>query len=142
LGEDLPEFLSAGRVRTPAIAVLFLILIGEHRLKGSPVQVKAHHISRGKRADGQSGKEQFVDHLVSGFTHRGGVGRGGMGSHDHPADVSRRGHGKAREIEERTLRSRFGMRRDRIGGCLEASLQLWEIKQMIVLASHDKSASR
>jgi hypothetical protein len=118
LGEDLPEFLAAGRVRTPAIGVLFLILIGEHRLKGSPVQVKGHYISRGKGADGQSGKEQFVDQLVAGLTYRGRVARGGMGSYDHPAAVSSRRHGKARKIEERALRSRFRMRHDRIGASL------------------------
>jgi hypothetical protein len=50
LREDLPELLAAGGVRTPAIRILFLVLIAEHGLERSPVQVESHHIGRGERA--------------------------------------------------------------------------------------------
>jgi hypothetical protein len=48
-----------------------------------------------------------------------------------------RSHLKTREIEEGALGSRFRMRRLSIGRREQASLDGFQIKQMIVLAPHD-----
>ena len=45
LREDLPELLPIGRMRNPAIWVLFLIFISKHRFKGTAMQVEIKHIS-------------------------------------------------------------------------------------------------
>jgi hypothetical protein len=49
LADYLPEFLPTFAVRTPAIRVLLLILIGKNGLEGSPVQVQCYHIGGSER---------------------------------------------------------------------------------------------
>ncbi len=49
LADDVPAFLSAGGVGTPAVGVLLFVLITEHGLEGASVQVEVHDIGRGKR---------------------------------------------------------------------------------------------
>src|SRR6266446_4760610 len=61
LSENEPELLAPGRVRTPAVGVLFFVFISEHGLKRSAMQVESYHISRSKRLLRQSRVEQFVD---------------------------------------------------------------------------------
>src|SRR5207237_7234616 len=48
LREDLPKLLPAGAIGTPAIRILFLILIREDRLKSSSMQVQFHDIGAGE----------------------------------------------------------------------------------------------
>src|SRR5260370_14313560 len=40
LRDNLPGFLSSGRMRTPPVGVLLLVFIGKHRLKGATMQVE------------------------------------------------------------------------------------------------------
>ena len=44
LARDLPEFLPALSVRTPAIGIFFDIFISEHRLKGSTSMIEIQNI--------------------------------------------------------------------------------------------------
>jgi hypothetical protein len=48
LRDDLPEFLPAEHVRTPAIGILLLILICKNGLEGATMQVQVKHISTAK----------------------------------------------------------------------------------------------
>src|SRR5947209_1121341 len=78
LADDLPELLPTGGTGTPAISILFLVLIGQHDLESAPLQVQRHHISSGERACWQGGEEQFVDHALSRETDWTRQSRGGM----------------------------------------------------------------
>ena len=55
LGENEPELLAPGGVTTPAVQRLFLVFIGEQRLKSATMQVQSHHISRRERTWWQGG---------------------------------------------------------------------------------------
>src|SRR6266581_2980073 len=137
LRQNEPKLLAPGGVRTPAVRILFLILIREHRLKSPAMQVQCHHISRSKRIHRQGREEQLVDDL----TTRRADGRSGSGRRmrrdDHPCARSCRSQKQIRAVKERATRSRFGM-----GGLLvwwlgQAGLHLRKIEEIIVLASHD-----
>jgi len=65
LGENLPELLSRRSMRDPAIRVLLLVFIAEHRLECSSMQVESHNIGRGESTLRQSREEEFIDHTVS-----------------------------------------------------------------------------
>jgi len=64
LGEDEPEFLAPGSMRTPAVYVLFFVFICQYGLKGPAMQVQSNDISRGKRLNRQRREEQLIDHLA------------------------------------------------------------------------------
>ena len=61
LSDDLPELLPIGRMRNPAIRVLFLIFIGEHGFKGPSMQVEIEHISGSEGGWRDGGEELFID---------------------------------------------------------------------------------
>ncbi len=48
LRDDPPCLLSPGRVRTPPIRILLVILISQLRLEGATVQVQFDHIAGGE----------------------------------------------------------------------------------------------
>ena len=93
-------------MRTPAVRILLLILIGENRLERSPVQVELHHIGRGERARRQGRVEQLVDHLATRCADlRRGLGRR-MRSDDDPCAWSCWGQQEIRAVKERATGSR------------------------------------
>ena len=53
LGQDLEAFLSPGRVRDPAVGVLFVIFIREDGLKGPTMQIQIQNICGAERWGGQ-----------------------------------------------------------------------------------------
>src|SRR5258706_11082367 len=65
LRDDLPELLPRGRMRHPAIWVLFLIFIGKHRFKGTAMQVEIKHISGSEGVWGDGREELFIDRPVT-----------------------------------------------------------------------------
>jgi hypothetical protein len=65
LSDDLPELLPTGRMRHPAIWVLFLIFIGKHRFKGTAMQVEIKHISGSEGVWGDGREELFIDRPVT-----------------------------------------------------------------------------
>src|SRR6266849_6674272 len=86
LREDLPELLPIGRMRHPAIRVLFLIFIGEHRFKGPAMQVEIKHISGCEGVWRDSGEELFIDDPVPQRADGrwGGTGQTRSQEHTHP----------------------------------------------------------
>src|SRR5437588_6438224 len=68
LRDNLPRFLSSGRMRAPPVGILLLIFIGKHRFKGPTMQVKGHHIGGSERVLRQMGKKEFVDHALAAVT--------------------------------------------------------------------------
>lgn len=71
LRENEPEFLAPGGLGTPAVWILFFVLIGEHGFKRSTMYVQGDDISGRERAWRQGSVEQLVDH----FATRGTNGR-------------------------------------------------------------------
>src|SRR2546423_11303604 len=142
LAEDLPELLPTSGMRTAAIRILFLILIGEDGLKRPTMQVQLHDIGGGEGTTRQCRKKELVDDVVSSRSDAGGLARGGMGGHNDAARRARRSHLKSRKIREGTPGSPFpvGWLSIRAGG--EASPDGLLIQQMIVLGAHDVGESR
>jgi hypothetical protein len=58
---DLPQFLSALGVGTPAIRIFFDIFLSEHGLEGSPSMIEIQHILDQEVVGIKGGDEQFVD---------------------------------------------------------------------------------
>ena len=48
LADDLPCFLTAGCMRTPAVGVLFLVFIRQSRLKGAAMQIQFNDVGGGE----------------------------------------------------------------------------------------------
>src|SRR6266567_3106449 len=66
--DNLPRFLSSGRMRTPAVGILLLVFIGQERFKGATMQVEGHHIGGSERVLRQMAEKEFVDHALAGVT--------------------------------------------------------------------------
>lgn len=122
LRHNEPELLTPGAVRTPAVRVLFVILIRQHGLKRPAMQVQGYHISRRKSLHRQGREEELVDVL----TPRGADGSGGsgrrMGGDDHPDARPCRAQRQIRTIKEGARGSGFRMGGLLIGGPGQASL--------------------
>jgi hypothetical protein len=52
-------------MRNPAVRVLFLIFIGKHRFKGTPMQVEIKHISGSEGVWRDGSEELFIDRPVA-----------------------------------------------------------------------------
>src|SRR5260370_2528579 len=69
LRDDLPQFLPTGRVRAPAVGILFLVFIGQGRGVSPTMQLKGHDIGRGETVLRQAGEEKGLDQARAGVTH-------------------------------------------------------------------------
>src|SRR5437016_2104153 len=137
LRKNEPEFLAPGRMRAPAVRVLFLILISEHGLKSPAMQVEGHDISRSKCLLWQGGVEQFVDRLATrGADFRRGFSRWMCGD-DHSCARSRRGQEEIRTIKEGAAGSSLGMSGLLVWALGKTGLHLLQIEEIVVLAAHD-----
>ena len=137
LAENLPRLLTAGGVRTPAVGILLLILIGKHGFEGATMQIELHHIGSSESALREGSKEEFVDDPFPRCSHRSRSWSGWMSGNNHSArhtSGSDRGVGT---IVERPPGSCFRVRGLEIGGTLEARLHLCTIEQMVVFTPHD-----
>src|SRR5436309_11619969 len=94
LREDLPELLPTGRMRHPAIGILFLIFIGEHGFEGASMQVQIKDVGGSESVWGDGGKELLINHAV---VHRsdgrwGGSSQTPSQEHAHPRPCGREGN--------------------------------------------------
>src|SRR5438128_12304592 len=103
-------------MRTPAIRILFLILIGEHGLKSATMQVQLHDIGGGEGTNRQCRKEEFIDDVVASRSDGSSPARGGMRGHNDAAPLAGGTHWTTRKIEEDTLRTAFLWRDLRVRG--------------------------
>ena len=110
LRQNEPKLLAPGGVRTPAVRILFLILIRERNLKSPAMQVQGYHIRRSKPTHRQGREEQLVDDLATRGADRGRGGGRWMRSDDYPYARSCRGQKQIRAIKEGATGSGFGMR--------------------------------
>jgi hypothetical protein len=88
LGDDLPAFLTTGGMTTPAVGILFLILISQGILESASMQIERHHIDSRDSLLGELGQEEFVDDSLTGDADPALPLRGRMGRNHNPAPLS------------------------------------------------------
>ena len=109
LRENEPKLLAPSGMRTPAVRLLFLVFIRQHRLKSATMHVQGDHISRSERSWWQGGVEQLIDALTTyGADLHRRFGRRTCGDDDSCA-WSRWRKSESREVKEGPRGSRFGM---------------------------------
>src|SRR5437016_14109534 len=59
LRHDLPDFLTACRMATPTVWILFLIFISQRCFNGTTMQIKLNSVGGGERLLRQTGEEEF-----------------------------------------------------------------------------------
>ena len=138
LADHLPKLLAPRRLRTPAVGVLFHVLIAEHGFESATVEVESQHISSCESPLWQHGKEEFVDDSFTGASHATLGRSGGMSGNHDPAPGALWGDDQLRTVVEQTCCSAFRMDALLIWGKLEASLYFWPIKEAVVSAAHHK----
>src|SRR5258708_3581224 len=141
LREDLPELLPTGRMRNPAIGILFLLFIGEHGFEGASMQVQIKYVGGSESVWWDGGKELLIDHTV---VHRpdgrwGGSGHTRSQEHAHPRPCGREWN--IQTIVERTTGSRLRMPRLLIGWLLQTHPHGREGPEVIVLPAHNDPRS-
>ncbi len=91
----LSNGVETGRMRNPAVRVLFLIFIGEHGFKGPAMQVEIKHISGCESVWRDGGEELFIDRSVA----QGADGRGRVRNLTYSQEYAdRRSCGRERNI--------------------------------------------
>ena len=137
LGDQLPAFLSPGRMATPPVGIDLLVFIGEQRLKGTTMQVQLDHIAGGEGALRKVGKEEFVDDACARDSDGTFLFRGWMGSHDHSAQHASRSHRYLWTVVETSDHLAFWALLELIRGEVQTRLD-----QRMVAASPLRSSSR
>jgi hypothetical protein len=102
LAQDLPAFLPTGGVRAPAIGVLLLIFVCEHRLNGTSMQIEIKHISGSKGPLRHGREELLVDGPVAHHANGRWGGTGRMGGENHAYNGSCRRERNIQAIEQST----------------------------------------
>ena len=100
--DDLPDFLSGGGMRAPAIRVLFLVFIRKRGFKGAPMQIQLDHIGGGEAALGQVGVEEFVDDALASHANAALRLACRMGCHHHAGAFAFWSHRHLGAVVERT----------------------------------------
>jgi len=100
LRNDLPAFLTRGRLTTPAIRVLFHILVGKRRFKGTTMQIHLDDIRDGERMWWHIGEEEFVDDARTRDPNPALLVADWMRRHHHAAPHALGSHGHVRAVIE------------------------------------------
>jgi hypothetical protein len=116
LREDLPELLATRRVGDPAVAILFLIFLGEHSFKGTSMQVEMKHIRGRKGLWWHGAQEDLANQSVFGDANSGRSGSDRVGGNDHTHTRSGWGKWNIHEIEKSTRGSTLWMCRNLVRG--------------------------
>lgn len=138
LRDNLPRFLSSGRMRTPPVGVLLLVFIGKHRFKGATMQVECHHIGGGECVLREMGEKEFVDQARAGEAHTALLSVRRMGRHHHAAPLPIRSHRNVWAVVECAYQLTFRAAELLIGRQVQAALDLWPIQHGVIFAAHDE----
>ena len=142
LRHHLPALLSPGRVRAPAIGILFGILICQRRFKGAAMQVQFDHIGSGERLLRQVGKKEFVNDVRTRDANRTLLVACWMGRHHHAAWYALGSHRYLRTIVEATHHLTFRTLLELVGGQVQTRLDERVIERCVLFAScHEGEAS-
>jgi hypothetical protein len=126
--------LTVAGKRTPPIAVLLEVLIGQFGLEAPPMQIEPHYISCGEAESRQAGEEEFVDHSIARHADR--AARGLMGSDDQAGAMPFGCDRQLPAIEQVSADPAFSMGELLIGGQGEALLHQRQIQQVVVLRAY------
>src|SRR6266567_6697331 len=136
LRDNLPRFLSSGRMRTPPVGVLLLVFIGKGRFKGATMQVECHHIGGGERVLREMGEKEFVDHALAGVTDAALCLGSRVGGHHDAAAHALWPHRYIGAVVELPHQATF--RTTELPFCrqVQTALDLWPIQHGIIFAAH------
>ena len=141
LRDHLPALLPPGRVRAPAVRVLFEILICQRRLEGSTMQVEFDHISSSEGLLRQVREEEFIDDARSPDANRVLLLACWMGGHHQAAGHSLRSHWHSRAVIEAAHHLTLWTLLQLIWWEMETGLDKRMIKRGVLLAaSHEGEA--
>jgi hypothetical protein len=107
LRDNLPRFLSSGRVRTPPVGVLLLVFIGKYWFKGPTMQVEGYHIGGGERLLRELSEKEFVDDAIASVTDAALLRSLRVGSHHDAAAAALWPHSDIGAVVELALPSHF-----------------------------------
>src|SRR2546421_1748521 len=136
LRDDLPGFLSSGRVTTPPVGVLLLVFIGKHRFKGATMQVEGHHIGGSERVLRQMGEKEFVDHALAGVTDAALFRGRWMGGYHDTATHALWPDSDIGTVVELAHQTTFRTAELLVGRQVQATLHLWPIQHAVIFATH------
>ena len=142
LGDQLPAFLSPGRLATPPVGIDLLVFIGEQGLKGTTMQVQLDHIAGGEGVLRKVGEEEFVDDACARDSDGTFLFRGWMGSHDHSAQHSSRSHRHLWTVVETADHLAFWALLELIRGEVQTRLDQRMVEHAVVLPSRHKREAR
>ena len=137
LREDLPPFLAASRVTTPAVGVLFLVFISEGVFKRAAMQIQRDDICGGKSALGEIGQEEFIDDAGADDSDPTLSRSSRMGRNDDADLFACCVQGVFRTVVERAHNPAFRVLDLLVCGQVQASLHLSSIQQPIIFATRD-----
>src|SRR5512135_1569800 len=130
-------------MRTPAIRVLFDILIGKSWLKGAAMQIQFDDIGGAERLLRQIGEEEFVDDARTRETNPALLFAGWMGRHYHTARHTKRSHRHSRTVEEAAHQLAFRTMLELTWGQVQTRLDERMIQHRILFAAHhEREASQ
>src|SRR5207245_1418017 len=134
--------LTSGRLATPAIGVLFDILIGKSRFKGAAMQVQLDDIGDSERMWWQIGEEEFVDDARARDADPTLLCAGWVGRHHYAALHARRSHRHIRAVVEAAHQLTFRTTLELIWGQMQTRLDKRMIQHGVVFAAHHEREAR
>jgi len=138
LRHHLPAFLPPGRVRAPAVRVLFGVFICQRRFKGTAMQVQFDDIGGGERPLRQVGEEQFIDDARTRDPNRALLLACWMGGYHHAAGHALRPYRHCRAVVEAAHDLTFWTRLKLIGGQVQTRLNERVIEHGVLFATRHK----
>lgn len=142
LRNDLPALLPPGGVTTPAIRVLFDILIGQRRFKGAAKQIQLDDIGGRERVLRQGSEEEFVDDAAPREADSALLEALRMARHHHAAQHPFGSHRHVRTVVEAAYQVAFRALLELIWGQVQACLDQGVIQYRVLLATGHKSKAR
>jgi hypothetical protein len=136
LRDNLPGFLSSGRVRAPAVGVLLLVFIGQQRGVSSTMQVEGHHIGGGERVLRQLGEKEFIDHAIASVTDAALFRGLRVGGHHDAAAAALRSHSDLGAVVELAHQAAFPAAELLIGRQVQTALDRLLIQHGVIFAAH------
>jgi hypothetical protein len=138
LRDNLPGFLSGGRVTTPAVGVLLVVFIGEYWFKGTPMQVKRHHVGGGEGVLREISEKEFVDHPFACVTDAALFLGCWVGGHDDTAAVTCLPHRDIGAVVELAQQATFWAAELLVSWQVQTALDRLLIQHAVIFAAHDE----
>src|SRR5713226_3371928 len=138
LRDQLPALLPKGGETTPAIGVLFPILICQSRLKGATMQIHFDDVGSGKPLLRQLGEEEFVDNARTRDANWALLVASWMGRHHHPARHTLGSYRHLWAVVEAAHHLAFRALLELIGGQMQTRLDKRMIEHRVLFAAGHK----